>query len=266
MRSPEFPFPKYRDYGPIPDTAQDVDIQGLLRFADWQEKMFKKPIYDDITGYWQFSPTPSSVKAYTTRPMHRTLGEKPSGDEEIDGKRNRMPVHIAESAERAISTFLQVAKMRKAVLGAALDHVSDETLADMDLSDELARYSVEAITDYGYCLENPIDPWVHKENKRDDIESGWLAAKINTFSPNLGRQVLDFGLAALEDKSQLITADGITTMTVAWSEQLRRTATWSGRYSVLVTAYPQIDRSVDAMASLSLDQIFDIQAEFPRVS
>lgn len=266
MRDSIFPFPKYRDYGPTPTELPEVDTDGLFRISSWREKI-KQPIYDDITGYWQFDAHPKSVRAYTVNPMHKALGTESSDDSELEGKRQRMPVHVAESAERAISTFWKVAEMRRTVLLATLAHAADVALVDQDLSDELANYTVEAFTDYGYCLDNPVTSnWVHEENQRDDIEDNWLLNKINSYSPNIGRQVLDFGLYALEDKSQLLLEEGISIATVALDEQDRRIDVWSRRYNAVVDVYPQIDRSIEAIGRLTLPEIFDVQAEFPRAA
>lgn len=266
MRMAEFPFPKFRDYGPTPAGLPEVDTDGLFRLSSWLSRI-KKPVYDDITGYWQFDAHPKSVKAYTVNPMHKALGEESSDDPELEGRRQRMPVHVAESAERAISTFWKVAEMRRTVLLATLSHAADETLVDQELSNELANYTVEAFTDFGYCLENPVTTnWVHQENQRDEVKDTWLIDKINSFSPNVGRQVLDFGLYALEDKSQILTEEGISIATVASYEQDRRIDIWSRRYNAIVNAYPQIDRSIEAIGRLSLPEIFDVQSELPRVA
>jgi hypothetical protein len=262
----EFPFPKFRDYGATPTEFPEVDTDNLFRLAKWRAKI-KQPLYDDITGYWQFDAHPKSVKAYTVNPMHKTLGDQPSDDPELEGRRQRMPVHVAESAERAISSFWKVAEMRRTVLAAMLTHAADETLVDQDLSDELANYTVEAFTDYGYCLENPVvSNWVHPENTRKYVKDTWLTDKINSYSPNIGRQVLDFGLYALEDKSQLLLEEGISIATVALHEQDRRIDVWSRRYNAVVDVYPQIDRSIETIGRMSLSEIFDVQAEFPRAA
>lgn len=105
--------------------------------------------------------------------------------------------HIASNAELATALFWTTAVTRHDYLNQTLSRVSDYPERALE-DDTIARYAADAITDYGFCMENPVDIDIK------GIDSGpALKYVIERVAPKVGKSLLEFGNYAVEEPDVL---------------------------------------------------------------
>lgn len=247
----------YRGVGPlgnirrpveIPAFVPEVDTDGLLEVDAWRVTIYKKPIVDNLMGFYRFDPaTVRGALNYVkpSAPKYPT-GEKAVGKEavlsliaqkkEAEATAQRQSFHIAETTERALAVFWSVATVRYAVLGQALNAVTDEKA----IPEDVGNYAADAIVDTGLCLEEPFEnDWKFKVKKNTPLSKG-LKMQIDKNAPNIGTQVASFGAFAVANHEALRSYDGIVIMQSAYEEQEFRISTWRSRHLALTEAIPEL--------------------------
>ncbi len=261
MRESEFPFAKYRDWGETPAVQPELNVDALLSLADWQSTAYRRPITDDITGFYNFYPSMNGASSYAKRASMKSFAGKTALSEGITaeeflGKKERQSLHIAESAESAIAVFWVVAQLRKEVLASALSHISD----GKKMPSDVAAYAADAIADLGHCMLYPVD--IDHTGKDHGKELGKFIKSISGDTPE---KLQAFGLYAGKNPEALETYEGVSSMEVVLSEQERRCDYWSPRHQAVLEAFPEVRPSNEVLyMQLPLDELLSI--EFPRVA
>lgn len=261
MRESEFPFAMYRDWGPDPVKRPEIDLDDTMKLSDWQSKVYQKPIFDEITGHYGYYPSANGFTAYVgraieRRPVKRVLGEP---YKVFKDRRERQPQHIADSAELATALFWTSAVLRQTVLEEALRNIND----GKEMKPEVAIYTADAIADYGFCLENPV------EINHTGIDNGPnLKRQINRVAPGIGETLLDFGKYTREQPDDLRLHDGIVAIEVTLDEQERRTRHWAPRHTAVLEVFPETVISEDLLLlRVPLDEMLSIQhVEFSQTN
>ncbi|MCA9323544.1 hypothetical protein KC992_00390 [Candidatus Saccharibacteria bacterium] len=256
MRTREFPFAKYRDWGQVPQARPDIDVDLVADLTSWQSNILKEPALDDITGYYRFFPSANGVMGYATRAANRrpiVLEDVEDGDTP-EQKRERQIRHIGETAELASAVFWAAAVMRHDVTNRALGQIAD--LAERGLSngtmpDDIAAYASDAIADYGYCLVYPVQI----DHKGEDHGKG-LKSQIERVAPGVGQALLDFGNYSGEHPEVLHSYDGIVALQAAMLEQERRIDHWAPRHVAVLEAMPEISPS---------QEVINLAVDFPEL-
>ncbi len=264
MRTRHFPFAKYRDWGPTPETKPDLDTDLVADLASFQSDVYKKPILDDITGYYQFYPSMNGATSYVTRAAQRrkVLIENIEPGDTLEEKRKRQILHIAESTEIATAVFWATATMRYDVVSHALGAIADiaEEEREERLPDDIAAYAADAIADYGYCLMHPVQI-DHIGNDHGE----YLRAQIERVAPETGRALLEFGIYSDEHSDALQSYDGVTALQATVLEQERRIAHWAPRHHAVMDAFPDIEISREVL-NLGVDfpELFSLHKSIKR--
>jgi hypothetical protein len=253
MREPNFPFAMYRDWGPDPVELPEIDLDNTMNLANWQSKDYRRPIFDEITGHYKFFPSPNGFSSYVGRAIKRRPVKLVSGENYQDYKDRvaRQPQHIADRSELATALFWTSAILRQTVLEEALRNVNDGKA----MKPEIAIYAADAIADYGFCLENPMDidytGFDHGPN---------IKRQIQRVGPNVGKLLLDFGNYTRDRHEDLLLEEGIVAMEVTLDEQERRARHWAPRHSAILEAYPETEISEDVLLlHVPLDEMLSIQ-------
>ncbi len=263
MREPNFPFAKYREWGPTPSSPPEIVAEDVFKLIQWQNELYKRPIFDDITGYYQFHPSVNGAAAYVrgaarNRPV---VPENVESGDTLEAKNERHLTHLAKNPELATALFWAAASMREDVLGESLlslAKTSEQTQALID--DSAAAYSADAIADYGYCLLHPVD----YQYSRGDFGPG-LQNKIESIAPGTAKAILDFGKVAYDQPDLLIGHDGVLLMEAAILEQKRRLAFWGARHSSLMDAFPDIPVSQELFNDVvDFPEVFDLHHKLPK--
>jgi hypothetical protein len=254
----------------VPLFKPDVDIDGLMNFTTWRDRYYKKPILDDLTGYYQFVPTVAGVEAYARPKMPRIpqeLLKSVTGREDVRGHiqkrreheaaRERQRLHIAASAELATAVFWAVAFLRETVLLEAIGKISENQQPEWDV----AVYAADAIQDFGLCLEKPVETEPMFVNGRGGKRlTNGLRTRLDGISPDLGTHVANFGAYAVEHPDALRSADGVALMQTTLEEQNYRKATWEPRHRAVVDAFPDLPQSEEILLfKRSLPELLSIQ-------
>src|SRR5690606_3552603 len=126
-------------------------------------------------------------------------------NQEFLGKKKRMPLHIAESAELATALFWTAASLRSRALTKVLNAVNN----GQAVPEDSGIYAADAIADYGHCLIHPVDINVTVENNGPALK-----AQIERVYPGAGETLQAFGLYTANSPEELASYDGILAMTV----------------------------------------------------
>ena len=255
MRQPEFPFAKYRKWGETPENKPDIDTDAILSLADWQAKTFKRPIRDDLTGYYSFHPSLNGATGYVNRAHARLFAGKTAiseglSEEVFSGNKLRQPKHIAENAESAIAVFWAISQTRRDVLAQTLANVSD----GKEVPHTQAMWAANAVADYGHCLQYPVD--IDHAGKNHGSE---LAIVIKRIGGSAASDLENFGLFAEVEPGSLESYDGIVAMEASIAEQERRCDFWSPRHQAILDAFPGVRPSNEVLyMRLSLSELLSI--------
>ncbi|MDQ3123365.1 MAG: hypothetical protein M3Q14_01625 [bacterium] len=263
MRQVQFPFAKYRAWDETPPQAPEVDTTDLLELGNWQATSYRRPIFDEITAYPNFYPSLNGAAGYTQRPTQRLLAGKKAErlgitQEELAGKIERQPWHVAEYVELATAIGWTAANLRHDVLKQAISVANDiSEWGRGELDEDTATYAADAIADYGYCLRYPADP-----DFRGEDHGSALAAQINRVAEDIGQTLEHFGLFADWKPEILQTADGITVMEITREEQERRIAHWRPRHEAITGAYPTLPLSEEILLErIPLSEMLILQSD-----
>ncbi len=243
MRESEFPFAKYRDWGETPKEVPDIDTNAILNLADWQSKVYKRPIRDDITGHYGFFPSHNGATGYVQRASERSFSGKTAeseglSDDEFQDKKARQPIHIAENTESTIAVFWAVSQTRFSVLEEALNHVSKGRKIPTDQG----VWAANAIADYGHCLQHP------KDIDHMGVDHGKELGKvIKHIGGSAASDLEQFGLFAEVSPDVLNSYEGVSAMQVSLDEEQRRYDFWSVRHQAILDAYPDIRPSNEVL-------------------
>lgn len=257
VREPDFPFAKIREYGPTPDFAPDIEISELLNLSDWQQRTFKKPMLDDITGSYQYFPSHNGLSTY----VHGVAKNNPvvklaeESNTEFLERKERQPLHVARTAEIATALFWTAAVIRTSVIEESLANISD----GREIREDVARYSADAIADYGYCLVNPVqkDYLGHDSGKE-------LKVVMDRLFPGVSNSILEFGKYADGNFDELRSYNGVALLESTLSEQNRRIAHWQPRHEAVCSVYPEIEISEEILLlKVPLEEMLDIQIRIP---
>lgn len=266
MRYPDFPFAKYRAWDETPAEVPELDTTSLLELGEWQAGIYKKPVFDDITAYPNFYPSPNAAMNYTTRPTRRTLLRQSPVElgisyEDWQGRVERQPKHVAEQVELVTAISWTAARMRYAALTKAIRRTNDWAMVEgpqdqLIIDADEAVIAADAIADYGYTLRHPAEL-----NHLGHDNGPALAAQVERVAGNIGMLLERFGLFAGDHPEVLQTADGLTTMEVVLEEQSRRADYWGKRHEAITSAYRDLPKSDEILYErLPLDEIITIQA------
>jgi hypothetical protein len=264
MRTRQFPFAKYREWGTTPESKPELDVGLIADLTSFQSDVYRKPILDDITGYYQFYPSMNGAMSYATRAASRrdVVRESIEAGDTLEEKRKRQILHIAESAEMATAVFWATATMRYDVVTHALSSIADiaEKGSNEKLSDDVVAYASDAIADYGYCLVNPvqIDHTGNDHGKN-------LGAQIERVAPGVRISLLEFGKYADTHPEALQSYEGIVALQATAIEQERRINHWAPRHQAVVDAFPDIDISKEVLnLSVDLPELFSSHQSIKR--
>ncbi len=244
MRQPDFPFAKFRDWGETPQVAPEIDLEDLRELSIWQASIYKRPITDEITGDgYQFYPSRNGANSYVTRAHAKQFAGKTAlgmaiSERDFEGRKARQLLHIARSAELATALFWTVASLREERLENALSSAQAGDIPDEDNT----PFAADAIADYGFCLAYPFD----KDVRGEDHGPG-LRLQIDRIAPNIGEQILQFGLLSGDEPWHLRSEVGIALMQASLEEQRRRVAFWAPRHTALLEAFPDIEVSEEVL-------------------
>lgn len=269
MRHTEFPFAKHRNWQETPDSLPDLDTEALSKLGHWQENVYNKPVFDDITAYPNFYPSTDAARNYTTRPTKRTLLKKTPdelgiSEEDWQSRIERQPLHVAKSAELATAISWTAARLRAVSLNRAIGRVSSwgEVEGSQDvliIEEDDAVIAADAIADYGYTLAHPVDldhrgvDYGKPLGKRIRQEAGGI---------DIGSALERFGLFAGVKPEVLQSADGVTAMEITQAEQDRRIKHWGERHGAITRAYPNISISREILEEhLPLHKIIEFSNE-----
>ena len=253
MREANFPFAKFRDWGATPETLPEIDTELVAELTSWQDALYRRPILDDITGYYQFYPTMNGASAYVTRAARNRpiIIEDIEDGDTLEAKQKRQELHIAETAELATALFWTTAIDRHTKLNSVLARVNDQSDVPLD-DDSSYKFAADAIADYGFCLANPVD--IHISGRDDGPH---LRAQIERVAPGLGSTLLGFGNYAIDNPDALRSFDGIVAMQAAVMEQERRIEHWSPRHGSIIEAFPDTKVSGEVLYfETPLNQMF----------
>ena len=266
MRRPDFPFAKYREWGQTPAELTQLDATGLLELADWQANIYRRPVLDDITGYYQFFPSQNGASSYVSRAAIKNpvIKDKIEIGDDLESKEIRHKNHIAESAELATALFWSTAVMRLDVVENTLGRIaqiSEGREAEV-LPDGFMVYAADAIADYGYCLQHPVDIDVKGEDHGVELHH-----QIERIAKGIGQNLLDFGNFTSENPQDLISYDGVVALQATLAEQERRIKHWAPRHAAVVAAFPGIGLSTEVL-NLGVDfpEIFHLHHKLGNLS
>ena len=258
MKNTGFPTPRHRNWLLKPEQTPELDSNGLMQLGAWQTSVFRKPIQDQITGFYNFTPTIKGAQQYVIARARKHPAKPQVGDtlQSFQDRGQRLRTHIAESAELATAIFSTVSLFRDEALREALRAVSERKR----FSDDSVASATDAIMDYGYCLRNPVQIDFKGENHGQG-----LRLKIDSFGDNLGAQLEEFGSAALDDEGLLRSHDGVLAMELALAEQDRRFNYWMPRHEAVTEAFPDIDISEEILLlRVSLAEIKMLRKNLPQ--
>lgn len=255
MRKPEFPFAKYRKWGETPENKPGIDTDSILSLADWQSRTYKRPIRDDITGYYSFYPSLKGASGYVNRAHTRLFAGKTAiseglSEQEFLGIKQRQPRHIAENAESAIAVFWAISQTRRDVLAQTLANVSD----GRQVPHTQAMWAANAVADYGHCLQYPVDiNHAGKDYGKD------LAKVIKRIGGSAASDLENFGLFSEVEPEALESYGGVVVMEAALAEQDRRCDFWSPRHQAILEAFPGVRPSNEVLyMQLPLSELLSI--------
>lgn len=255
MRALEFPFAKYREWGTVPTDRPELDVDAIADLNSWQDNIFKRPMLDDITGYYQFFPSENGVMSYATRAAKKrpVLEKNVEPGDTLEQKRERKLIHIGEVAELATAVFWATALMRHDVISTALGQVVDlvERHVVGELRSDVAAYSSDAIADHGYCLLYPVQV----DHKGEDHGKN-LADQIERVAPEVGKNLLGFGNYSIDHPEVLQSYDGIVALQATLFEQERRIKHWAPRHGAILDAFEGIGVS---------QEVVHLDVDFPEL-
>jgi len=253
MKGSSFPFAKYREWGANATTVTELNTDAIQQLSEWQDTLYKRPILDDITGSYQFYPSENGAKAYvngTARNRPVNSDELEDGDT-LEGKTARQLMHIASNSELATALFWTIALVRHDHLAQTINTVVDNPDQDVELTYG-TKLAADAIADYGYCLENPVDLEFSGKNR-----SKGLKKEIRRVAPGVGKSLLSLGDFATEEPDILRSYDGIVAMQTVLVEQERRYNHWSPRHEAIHRAFPSVPLSKEVLyQSIETHEIF----------
>lgn len=256
-----FPLGKYRREVEPVLKRPELDDEGFLKLLDWRdESLHGRPFLDDLNGHYLFHPSPNGVKAYTENvPKPKMPKRDPTMlvkdlDVFFSARRHakeatkRQPKHVAEGAENALALFWSVAVGRSAHISNVLAKVTDQqSLIGNEEIETSVAFAADAIIDLGMCLEEPVETVYVPGRGRKPRVSNELKAKFDTFSPDIGSRIIDYGSYLTNNPEGFASADGVILLQAAYDEQDRRIDTWAPRHKALEQQYPELEVSQEVL-------------------
>lgn len=256
-----FPLGKYRrDVEPVA-TRPELDDEGLINLLDWRhESLNGRPFLDDLSGHYQFHPSPNGAKAYATnvkkpeKPKRKAVMPVSELRIYFEARKaakeatERQPLHVAQNAEHVIALSWSIALERLRHLGKVSGAVSDQKPLIGNAEIETATaYSADAIIDLGLCLEEPVETVYIPGTGRKPRVSSELKSKFDTFSPDIGARVVDYGAYLIDHPEGFDSADGYTLLQAAYEEQECRIKAWQPRHAALEQQFPELELSEEVL-------------------
>ncbi len=243
MRETTFPFATFRDWGDTPVGKPQIDVEALSRFSKWQQEVLKRPILDEITGNYGFNPTKVAFYKYVDAAAKKShikdIAHSAEEAKSLIGKRKRQRRAVALSAESAIAKYLSIAVFREKVLEEELD------LTRVGGSQDISKYSADAIADYGHCILNLVD-----KRRGGDFSEG-LKGRIHELAPDIGANLQLYGNYAIDHPEVLREEYSVPILQATRQEQVTRINYWQPRHEAVMTAFPTLHPS-EEMATIAM--------------